>query len=33
METRILHWMTMSDAPDLISSVDPLSYTDTHKAR
>jgi hypothetical protein len=33
METRILHWMTMPDAPDLISGVDPLSCTDKHKAR
>ena len=30
---RIMPWMTMPDATDLISGVDPLSCADENKAR
>lgn len=33
MNIRLMPWMTMPDATDLISGVDPLSSTDENKAR
>ena len=33
MEMRLMPWMTMPDATDLISGVEPLSGTDENKAR